>query len=66
MSYSPNKNHKKNYIKIFNVAFRIIKSGFTKKIINGPINKNDFLEKILGMTEYISKNLTKKICYANL
>ena len=62
VSYSPNKNHKKNYIKnSFNVAFRIIKSGFTKKIINGPINKNDFLEKkFLGMTEYISKKFNQK------
>ena len=40
----------------FDKAFSILSSGFTKKFINGPINKKDFLnKKYLGITEYISK-----------
>ena len=61
--YSSNKNNnKKNYIKnSFKVAFDIIKSGFTKKMINGPINKKNFLEnKFLGITEYISQKFNLK------
>ena len=39
----------------FEVAFKIIKMGLTDKMINGPINKDTFLnKKFLGMTEYIS------------
>ncbi len=62
VNYSSNNNQKKNYIKnSFNIAFKLIKSGFTKKLINGPINKNDFLaKKFLGVTEYISKQFNKK------
>ena len=34
------------YIKnCFNVAFKILKSGYTNKLINGPINKKKFLKK---------------------
>ena len=41
--------------KCFNIAFSILSSGFTKKFINGPINKKNFLnKKYLGITEYIS------------
>ena len=29
----------------FNIAFKIIKSGYTYKFINGPINKKTFLNK---------------------
>ncbi len=40
----------------FNVAFKILKSGFSDKLVNGPINKSTFLNKrFLGLTEYISK-----------
>ena len=40
----------------FDKAFSILSSGFTKKFINGPINKKNFLnKKYLGITEYISK-----------
>ncbi len=48
--------------KSFNTAFRLIKSGFTNKLINGPINKKKFLRnKFLGITELISiKFNTKK------
>ena len=51
-----------SYIKnCFNVAFKILKSGYTYKFINGPINKNKFLKKkYLGITEYIAKNFKIK------
>jgi len=40
----------------FKIAFKILKSGITKKFINGPISKKHFLgNKFLGITEYISK-----------
>ena len=44
------------YIKnCFSVAFKILKTNFSNKFINGPINKSNFLNKeFLGMTEYIS------------
>ena len=47
----------KNYVKdCFNLAFKILNSNFTNKLINGPINKSNFLnKKYLGITEYISK-----------
>tara|TARA_B100000575_G_C23099396_1_gene634224 strand:+ start:80 stop:1027 length:948 start_codon:yes stop_codon:yes gene_type:complete len=56
------KKNKKQYIKdSFDVAFKIIKNGFTNKLINGPIEKSEFLEKkFLGVTEYISKSFKKK------
>ncbi len=46
----------KNYIeKCFSLSFKIIKSGITNKLINGPISKKNFLNnKYLGITEYIS------------
>ena len=58
-AYSSNK---KNYIKnSFKIAFKIIKSGFAKKMINGPINKKEFLEKkFLGVTEFIAKEFKQK------
>ncbi len=50
------------YIKnSFKLAFKIIKSGFSNKLINGPINKSKFLnKKFLGITEYISKSFKVK------
>tara|TARA_B100000963_G_scaffold305213_1_gene279328 strand:- start:1664 stop:2476 length:813 start_codon:yes stop_codon:yes gene_type:complete len=50
-----------NYIKeSFDIAFKLIKSKYTNKFINGPINKNDFLKKKFpGVTEYISKKFNK-------
>ncbi len=51
------------YIKnSFDIAFKIIKNRYTKKLINGPISKKNFLNnKHLGITEYISdKFLIKK------
>ena len=46
----------------FEIAFKILENGFTKKLINGPISKKNFLgNKYLGITEYISeKFLIKK------
>ncbi len=42
--------------KSFDVAFYIINSGFSHKLINGPISKKSFLEKkFLGITEYLAK-----------
>ncbi len=52
----------KHYIKnCFNVAFNILNSGFTNKLINAPINKSKFLDKkFLGITEYISNKFKRK------
>ncbi len=45
----------------FNLAFKIIKKGFSNRLINGPINKSTFLKKkFLGITEYISQKFKKK------
>ena len=45
----------------FKIAFQLIKNKFTKKFINGPINKKTFLnQKFLGVTEFISKNFKIK------
>ncbi len=39
----------------FLIATKLIKSGFSNKLINGPISKRTFLNKTnLGITEYIS------------
>ena len=50
------------YIKrSFETALKIIKSGFSYKLINGPISKKTFLKnKFLGITEYIAKNTSTK------
>ena len=52
----------KKYIKnCFDVAFNILNSGFTNKLINAPINKSKFLnKKFLWITEYISNKFKKK------
>ena len=52
----------KEYIKkSFDVAFKIISSGISDKMINGPISKKNFLDKkFLGMTEYICSAFSKK------
>jgi 4-hydroxythreonine-4-phosphate dehydrogenase len=63
---SSNKKNQDEVIKkyinnLFNTAFQLIKDGFTKKFINGPINKKTFLnKKFLGVTEFISKNFEIK------
>ncbi len=57
-----NKFNTNTYIKnCFDTAFNILKSGYSNKLINGPINKSTFLnKKYLGLTEYISKKFKKK------
>jgi len=52
----------KNYIHLcFKVAFKLIKKGLSKKLINGPINKSKTLKKkYLGVTEYVAKNFKQK------
>ncbi len=63
-----NKNEKINtklsnkYIaESFKIAFRLIKDGNAYKLINGPINKNKFLnKKFLGITEYIASKFKEK------
>jgi 4-hydroxythreonine-4-phosphate dehydrogenase len=56
------KKKPKNYIKdCFNTAFQILKSKYSYKFINGPINKSKFLDKKFpGITEYISENFKIK------
>ena len=45
----------------FDIAFKILRSGYTNKFINGPINKSTFLnKKFLGVTEYISQAFKTK------
>ena len=50
-------NKSKSYIReSFEIAFKIIRLKISYKLINGPINKTQFLNrKFLGMTEYISR-----------
>ena len=52
-----NKTKIKQYIeKCFSISFEIIKKKTSNKLINGPVDKNIFLnKKYLGVTEYISK-----------
>jgi 4-hydroxythreonine-4-phosphate dehydrogenase len=52
----------KTYIKnSFNIAFKIIKSGLSNKLINGPISKKKFLnQNHLGITEYIADHFSIK------
>ncbi len=62
VSYKQNKPFEKiskksnNYInESFLYALKLIRQGFTNKLINGPISKKNFLKKKkLGITEYIS------------
>ena len=59
-----NPNPKKNSIyikKCFKIAFKILESGLSKKFLNGPINKSNFLKKKYpGITEYISEKFKVK------
>tara|TARA_A100001015_G_scaffold185748_1_gene206693 strand:+ start:5480 stop:6412 length:933 start_codon:yes stop_codon:yes gene_type:complete len=52
----------KNYVqKCFELAFKLIKSGLSNKLLNGPINKSKTLKKkYLGVTEYVAKNFKQK------
>ncbi len=51
-----------NYVhKCFETAFKLVKSGLSNKLINGPINKSRTLKrKYLGMTEFIAKKFKEK------
>ena len=51
-----------SYIKkCFEVSFKLIKSGVSKKFINGPILKKNFLNKnFYGITEYIANKFSLK------
>ena len=55
-------NHDNDYItECFDAAFKIIKKKITNKFLNGPINKQKFLNnKYLGITEYLSQHFNKK------
>ena len=56
-----NQNPKNYVLDCFDVAFKLINSGFTDKLINGPVDKSKTLKKkYLGITEYISKQFNKK------
>ena len=45
----------------FEIAFKILKKGKIKKLINGPISKKKFLnKKFLGFTEFISNSFSIK------
>ncbi len=47
--------------KSFEIALQIIRSGFSYKLINGPISKKKFLNNsFLGITEYISNKVSVK------
>ena len=47
--------------KSFDIAFNVLKRGYIKKFINGPVSKKKFLNsKFLGITEYISKAFSEK------
>ena len=55
------KKSNKYINKCFMIAFRLIKEGFTDKLINGPISKKTFLKKNkLGITEFISDKFLVK------
>ncbi len=55
-------NNSNNYINnCLEIAVKLIKSGFSNKLINGPISKKNFLnKKFLGMTEYFANKFKKK------
>ncbi|MGL3827108.1 4-hydroxythreonine-4-phosphate dehydrogenase PdxA [Candidatus Pelagibacter communis] len=45
----------------FSIAVKLIKSNFSKKLINGPISKKTFLNnKFYGITEYLSSKFKVK------
>ena len=56
-------NHKNsdNYVQnCFKIAFKLVKKGFTNKMVNGPVNKTKTLnKKYLGVTEYTAKNFNQ-------
>ena len=61
--YDVNSVSSNSYIqKSFDIAFKIIQAGVTKKFINGPISKKKFLKgKFPGVTELICKKFNSKM-----
>ena len=57
LNFQKISNKSNEYIKnCFETSFKLLKSGLTNKLINGPISKNSFLnKKFLGITEYLTK-----------
>ena len=57
LSFQKISNKSNQYIKdCFETSFKILKSGITNKLINGPVSKTSFLnKKFLGVTEYLAK-----------
>ncbi len=59
LKFKPKKitNLSKSFIDdCFKTAFKLVKSGISNKLVNGPISKKHFLnKKYPGMTEYFSK-----------
>ena len=57
LSFQKISNKSNQYIKdCFETSFKILKSGITNKLINGPVSKASFLnKKFLGVTEYLAK-----------
>ena len=57
LTFQKISNKSNEYIKnCFETSFKILKSGITNKLINGPISKSTFLnKKFLGITEYLTK-----------
>jgi len=62
LTFQKISNKSNQYIKdCFKISFKILKSGITNKLINGPISKTSFLnKKFLGITEYLAKNTKAK------
>ena len=57
LTFQKISNKSNKYINdCFKTSFKILKSGITNKLINGPISKSSFLnKKYLGITEYLAK-----------
>ena len=56
-----NKNINSYINQCFKIAFNLIKTKYSYKLITGPINKKKFLKKkFLGITELISNKFNKK------
>ena len=56
-----NKDQKNYVLDCFDLAFKLIKSGFTNKLINGPVDKSKTLKKkYLGITEYLATKTKSK------
>ena len=61
-AFEPISKKSYNYVKeSFSIAFKLIRSGYTNKLINGPISKKQFLNKRFpGVTEFIANEFNEK------